>query len=288
MERRNFIKKLGASSLLLHFPMKTLNELSLFKEQGQAMPVLFIGHGSPMNAIEVNEFAQGWSKMAKSITKPNAILCVSAHWETNGTRVCAVPNPKTIHDFYGFPKALYDKQYPAPGSPEFARLTADEIKKTHVELDFEWGLDHGSWSILCHMFPLADVPVYQLSLDRTKPPQYHYDLAKELQGLRKKGVLIVGSGNMVHNLRLMRNAIQPFDWAFEFDSRLKKLITDNNHDALIHYEKMGTVANLSIPTNEHYLPLLYTLAQLNKNESVSFFNEKTVMGSVSMTSLIIK
>jgi 4,5-DOPA dioxygenase extradiol len=187
----------------------------------------------------------------------------------------------------GFPKELFDMQYKAPGAPEYAKMTADAIKKTHVELDSEWGLDHGTWLVLCRMFPLADVPVFQLSLDQTKPPLWHYELAAELRGLRKKGVLIIGSGNMVHNLGLMRWNNEAFDWAKEFDAKLKNFIAEGNHDAVIHYERMGTMANLSVPTNEHYLPLLYTLGLQEKNEQVSFFNEQTVMGSISMRSLKI-
>jgi 4,5-DOPA dioxygenase extradiol len=193
--------------------------------------------------------------------------------------------PKTIHDFGGFPQELFDKQYPAPGSPEYAQLTIDSIKKTHVLPDHEWGLDHGTWSVLCRMFPLADVPVYQLSLDYTKPPRWHYELAQELKGLRKKGVLIVGSGNMVHNLGMMKWNDTTFEWAMEFDSRLKKLMEEGNHDAIVDYEKMGKIATLSVPTNEHYLPLLYTLALQEKNEPLTFFNERTLMGSISMRSV---
>jgi 4,5-DOPA dioxygenase extradiol len=287
MNRRRFIRNFGLSALAMSSATQIIRDLHQMKEQYDRLPAFFIGHGSPMNAIENNEFSQGWRDAGKKLPKPKAILCVSAHWETSGTKVCAVARPKTIHDFMGFPKALFDMQYPAPGSPEFARLTADQIKKTHVELDHEWGLDHGSWSVLCRMFPLADVPVFQLSLDQTKPPQWHYDLAKELKGLRKKGVLIVGSGNLVHNLRLMRINNPAFEWAQAFDEKISGFIADHNHDPVINYRKLGTMADLSVPTNEHYLPLLYTLGVQDQGETVSFFNNKTVMGSVSMRSLKI-
>jgi 4,5-DOPA dioxygenase extradiol len=286
MDRRLFVKNIGLTALAMSGTHELLKGLAEFPEQGETLPALFIGHGSPMNAIENNEFSSNWAAIGKQLPKPKAILCVSAHWETKGTRVTAVASPKTIHDFGGFPQALFDMQYPAPGAPDYAKMTIEEVKKVHVEPDYEWGLDHGSWSVLCRMFPLANVPVFQLSLDYTKPPQYHYDLAKELHALRKKGVLIIGSGNIVHNLRLIRfDNPAAFDWAQEFDLKIKQLIASGSHDSIIHYEKMGTMANLSVPSNEHYLPLLYILALQQKNESVTFFNERTMMGSISMRSL---
>ena len=283
MNRRLFVK----NTALAAFAMSQLDTLLNFPEQDTKLPVLFVGHGSPMNAIEDNAFTAAWEEAGKKLGKPKAILCISAHWETQGTKVTAVPNPRTIHDFMGFPQELFNKQYPAPGAPDYAKLTAETLKKTHVELDSEWGLDHGSWSVLCRMFPFADVPVFQLSLDYTKAPDWHYQLAADLASLRKKGVLIIGSGNMVHNLGLMRWNNQPFEWASEFDNTLRQLILDRNHDALIHYDRLGTIANLSIPTNEHYLPMLYTLALQEKNESLVFFNEQTLMGSISMRSFRI-
>lgn len=251
------------------------------------MPVLFVGHGSPMNAIEDNEFSRTWKTVSKILPTPTAILCISAHWETKGTKVTAMAVPKTIHDFGGFPQELFDKQYPAPGSPLFAAETKNLIRKTNVELDQEWGLDHGTWSVLAPMFPLATIPVYQLSLDYTQPPQYHYDLGKELAALRRKGVLILGSGNIVHNLGRVQWSDQAYDWAIEFDAKAAKLMEDGNHNALIHYESLGNAAKLSIPSNEHYLPLLYTLALQEKNEALSFFAAKTTMGSISMRSVKI-
>ncbi len=287
MHRRQFVKNAGIIAITMSGTRSILNSLHNLDEQDQNLPAIFIGHGSPMNAIENNEFSQSWGKLGKELPRPKAILCISAHWETKGTKVTAMERPKTIHDFGGFPQELFDKQYPAPGSPDFARLTAEQVKKVHIELDDEWGLDHGSWSVLCQMFPLADVPVFQLSLDYTQPPQWHYDLAKELAGLRKKGVLIVGSGNIVHNLRLMRMNNPAFEWAAEFDSKIKNLIIEKNHTDIINYNRFGTMANLSVPSNEHYLPMLYILAQQQKNESVSFFNEQTVLGSVSMRSFTV-
>ncbi len=273
--------------------MNSLKDLQIFgetlKEQGKKSPVLFIGHGSPMNGIEDNEFSQRWAAMGKEIPTPTAVLCISAHWYTSGTFITAMHNPKTIHDFGGFPKALFDVQYPAPGNPELAKEAAKLIQSTSVGLDHDWGLDHGTWSVVKHMYPNANIPVLQLSIDYTKPPEFHYALAKELQALRKKGVLIIGSGNMVHNLRIL-DWHQPdsgFDWAVEMNNTFKKLIETDNHQALINYKNLGEAGKLSIPTPEHYLPLLYILGMKEKNESVSFFNDKTTMGSISMTSVKI-
>ncbi|MBL1409353.1 4,5-DOPA dioxygenase extradiol [Sphingobacterium sp. C459-1T] len=256
------------------------------------MPVLFLGHGSPMNAIEDNEFVRGFKKISKEIEKPRAILVISAHWETRGTYVTAMENPTTIHDFGGFPQALFDVQYPSPGSPELASLTKDIVKSTEVHLDEKWGLDHGSWSVIKHLYPHADVPVIQMSIDYTQPASYHYALAKELAQLRRKGVLIVGSGNMVHNLRMVSwshidTAGYAFDWAKQADDRMKEYIMDGNHQALIDYKKQGQEFVLAIPTPEHYLPMLYSLALQDKNEDIHIFNDQAVAGSLTMTSLKI-
>jgi 4,5-DOPA dioxygenase extradiol len=256
------------------------------------MPVLFIGHGSPMNAIGENEFVSGWRSMGKTLPKPNAILCVSAHWETKSTYVTAMNNPKTIHDFGGFPKELFEVEYPAPGSPELASETKDIVKKSEVGLDSKWGLDHGCWSVLKHLYPDADVPVIQLSLDYYQSPQYHYDLAKELASLRKKGVLIIGSGNMVHNLGMVswENMEVPgysYDWAIEANETMKKFILSNDHKSLIDYKLQGKAFNLAIPTPEHFLPLLYSLALKEENEKIEVFNDKAVGGSLTMTSMKI-
>ncbi|NCU04349.1 MAG: 4,5-DOPA dioxygenase extradiol [Chitinophagaceae bacterium] len=262
------------------------------KEQDQLMPVLFIGHGSPMNGIEDNEFSRRWAKMAGEIPTPKAVLVVSAHWFTKGTHVTAMDFPETIHDFGGFPQALFDVQYPAPGAPELAKETKSLIHSADVGLSHDWGLDHGAWTIIRHMYPKANIPVMQLSIDYTKGPQYHYDLAKELYSLRKKGVLIIGSGNMVHNLRMVAwdkldAPAYGYDWALKMNNTFKELIGNGHHDKLINYSLLGREAQLSIPTPEHYLPLLYTLGLQNDKEDVSFFNDKAVGGSLTMTSVKI-
>lgn len=258
----------------------------------EKMPVLFIGHGSPMNAIEENEFVKGWRDIGKTLLRPDAILCVSAHWETNGTYVTSMERPKTIHDFGGFPQELFDVQYPAPGSPELARETISIIKKTQVGTDFKWGLDHGCWSVVKNLYPYADVPVFQLSLDHYQSPQYHYDLAKELSSLRRKGVLIIGSGNMVHNLGLVawdkfNIPGYGYDWAIEAGEIMKKYILNGDFQQLINYRSQGKAFNLAIPTPEHYLPMLFALALKEENENVNLFNDKAVAGSLSMTSFKI-
>ena len=251
------------------------------------MPVLFVGHGSPMNAIEANEFSRAWTEAGQCLPRPKAILCISAHWETAGTYVTAAERPGMIYDFYGFPQALYEVSYPAPGSPSLAGLVQKAVDMTQVHLDPDRGLDHGAWAVLCRMFPEANVPVVQLSLDRTQDSAFHYRLAKELRPLRDQGILIVGSGNMVHNLGRMAWADMAFDWALEFDKRLERLILSGDHDVIIHYEGLGEAARLSVPTNEHYLPLLYALGLQARGEEVGFFTEKVTLGSVSMRSLKI-
>lgn len=269
--------------------LKSLSNLSDSFSSSERFPLLFLGHGSPMNAIEDNEFVQGWRRAGEKLEKPNAILCISAHWETKGTQVTAMPHPPTIHDFYGFPKALYEVDYPAPGSPELAEETKQTIKSTQVELDHSWGLDHGAWSVVKHLFPSADVPIVQMSLDSSQPPSYHYALAKELNSLRRKGVLIVGSGNMVHNLRILDwgKPNEGYDWAQEANEKMKKHIQDGDHFSLVNYNSGGKAMQLSVPTPEHYLPLLYILALKENDENVQVFNDKTIMGSISMTSISI-
>lgn len=286
MDRRDFI----TGSALSFASMMTLSSFKKITDEekpSETMPVLFIGHGSPMNAIEDNEFSKGWKKTAGELQKPSAVLCVSAHWQTQGTKVTAMEKPKTIHDFYGFPEELNKKEYPAPGSPELAKETKEKVKSASVELDSEWGLDHGAWSVLLPMFPKAEIPVFQLSLDYSKGPEYHFNLAKELASFREKGVLIIGSGNIVHNLGKMEWKETAFDWAVEFDSKIKEAIEKNDTSTLINYSKLGKSAELSVPTNEHYLPLLYAMALRKNDEKISFFNEKTTMGSVSMRSVRI-
>ena len=289
MHRSKFLQIMGGSTVSLStltsldFLLNTLSETAL------KMPVLFVGHGSPMNAIEENEFTLYWKKLATEIEKPKAVLCISAHWLTRGTFVTAMNHPKTIHDFGGFPQALFDVNYPAPGDTELAEETAKLITSTSVGLDHEWGLDHGTWSIVKNMYPNAEIPVLQLSIDYSQPAQYHYDLAKQLGALRKKGVLIIGSGNMVHNLGMVAwdklNESFGFDWAIEMNSIFKKKIEENDHTALIQYEKLSSAAKLAVPTPDHYYPLIYTLGLKEEKDSISFFNDKPVAGSLTMTSV---
>ena len=293
MDRKIFLQSLAIIPIAgAAMKLNALNRITETFGSTEKMPVLFLGHGSPMNAIEDNEFTKGWKEIGKTLPKPNAILCVSAHWETRGTFITAMEKPTTIHDFGGFPQALFDVQYPAPGSPELARETKNLITKTEVGLDDKWGLDHGAWSVIKHLYPNADIPVIQISLDYYQSPQYHYELAKELSSLRKKGVLIIGSGNMVHNLgkavwEKIKEPEYGFDWAIEASEKMKKYIISNDHKSLINYKSQGKAFELAIPTPDHYLPLLYTLALKEDNEKVSLFNDKAIMGSLTMTSLII-
>lgn len=243
-----------------------------------------------MNGIEDNEFSQRWKAMAREIPLPKAVLVISAHWLSKGTKITAMDFPKTIHDFGGFPQELFDVQYPAPGDAALARETAALFSSVPVELDHDWGLDHGAWTVVRHMYPEANIPVLQLSIDYTKGPEYHYALSRELYALRKKGVLIIGSGNMVHNLRMVAwNRLNEsefgYDWALQMNEQFKTLIAEGRHDQLIHYEKLGPEALLSIPTPEHYWPLLYTLGLKGKKDGVAFFNDRAVGGSLTMTSV---
>jgi 4,5-DOPA dioxygenase extradiol len=274
--------------------MNTISDFNRFtnglEENGQLMPVIFVGHGSPMNGIEENEFSNYWKKLAKEIPTPSAVLVVSAHWLTKGTRITAMDFPPTIHDFGGFPEPLYEVQYPAPGNPLLARDTAELVSKTNIEMDHEWGLDHGAWTVVRHMYPDANIPVLQLSIDYTKDARYHYELAKELYSLRKKSVLIIGSGNMVHNLRMvawdrLNESEYGYDWALQMNLKFKELIGNGGHDQLIDYRNLGREALLSIPTPEHYLPLMYTLGLKTNSDEISFFNDKAVGGSLTMTSV---
>jgi 4,5-DOPA dioxygenase extradiol len=289
MRRKDFIKTITGTALMM-----TMGSFQNFRdeleEQGQKMPLLFLGHGSPMNGIQDNIFSQGWKQLALDIPIPKAVLVVSAHWLTQGTHVTAMPNPRTIHDFGGFPKELFEVQYPAPGDPTLAEHTRNLISKTTVGLDHEWGLDHGTWTVIRHMYPQANIPVLQISIDYHQPPQYHYELLQELADLRKKGVLIVGSGNMVHNLRMvawehLNKESYGYDWAIEMNELFKKYIGEGNHQPLIEYPKLNHAAQLAIPTPDHYYPLLYILGLQDKNDPVQFFNDKVVGGSLTMTSV---
>jgi|ERR1044071_818406 4,5-DOPA dioxygenase extradiol len=256
----------------------------------QRMPAIFFGHGNPMNALLGNEYTEGWAAIGKGIPRPLAVLCVSAHWYLPGTLVTAMPAPRTIHDFGGFPRELYEVTYPAPGSLELASRVRELLAPVSVGLDQRWGLDHGTWSVLCHVFPEADVPVVQLSIDETQTARFHYDLGKRLAPLRDEGILIMGSGNIVHNLHAYawgRHVVEPLDWAARFDARARELMLANDHAPLVNYEQLGRDATLSAPTPDHYLPLLYVLAQQREGDEVSFPVEGFDGGSISMLSVQI-
>lgn len=290
MRKRQFIQTLTSFTLgSLAMNLQSLYQYGQSLSSTPKMPALFLGHGSPMNAIEENEFVAGFRRIGANLPTPRAILCVSAHWETKGTWVTAMPNPRTIHDFGGFPQALFDVQYPAPGSPDLAAETRALLHPTEVGLDQHWGLDHGAWSVIKHLYPQANIPVVQLSLDYTQPPAYHYALAKALNALRYKGILIVGSGNLVHNLRLVAwNKLDEqfaFDWAEEASMKIKQAILQQDHRVLEQYTQLGEAVKRAIPTPEHFLPVLYTLALQEKNEEIQFFNDKPVAGSLTMTSI---
>ncbi len=290
MKRAAFITTITKGVIAMTTLSAFKNFTSSLNDQEQLMPVLFIGHGSPMNGIEDTEFSRRWTQMAKEIPTPKAVLVVSAHWFTKGTQITAMDFPKTIHDFGGFPQALFDVQYPAPGNPVLAKETSELLHSANITLDHDWGLDHGTWTVVRHMYPEAKIPVLQLSIDYTKGPQYHYDLAKELYALRKKGVLIIGSGNMVHNLRMvawdkLNDQEYAYDWAKQMNNKFKELIQAGDHNPLINYTGLGKEAMLAIPTPEHYLPLMYTLGLKTNKDSVSFFNDKAVGGSLTMTSV---
>ena len=278
------------------FTMQNLSDLQRLANSlavTDKMPALFLGHGSPMNAIEENQFTKSFREVAKSIQPaPRAIICVSAHWFTKGTRVTAVNMPKTIHDFYGFPQELFKVQYPAPGHPALAQETAQLLGDYHATLDHEWGLDHGAWSVIKHMYPEANIPVLQLSIDSTKPAPYHYELATRLKALRHKGILIIGSGNIVHNLRMidwanMNKDDYGYDWAAEVRTAVNRCILDHDYQPLLNYHRQGSAWANAIPTPDHFLPLIYTLGMQDKGEAPSLFNDKLLGGSISMTSVLV-
>lgn len=294
MKRSTFIKTGGLAAIASITGMSTLSALvSLGNSLAPSprMPVLFIGHGSPMNAIEDNEFSKNWHKLGKDLPRPKAILSISAHWLTDTTKVTGMAQPKTIHDFGGFPKALFDAQYPAPGAVDMANLTKQLLVASHVQSDDTWGLDHGTWSVLLPMYPAADIPVYQLSIVYNQPPEYHYQLGQQLSKLRDKGVLIIGSGNLVHNLGRIdwQNTGMKYDWATEFDTKFANWIDKGDHASLMNYQKiLGSTATMAHPTYDHLLPLFYILGLQQKNEQVTYFNDIFQMGSISMRSMIIQ
>lgn len=270
--------------------LSSLHQWSFEKDSSDKLPVLFLGHGSPMNAISDNEFVRSFSKLGETIEMPRAILCISAHWMTEGSWVTAMEHPKTIHDFGGFPKELYEVQYPALGDPALADYLSSTIKDTDIHKDTHWGLDHGAWSVIIHLYPKADVPIIQLSIDMTKPAQYHYELAKQLYFLRRKGVLIIGSGNIVHNLRMLdweksEQTGYGYDWALEVRNDVNNALLNSNHQKLIDYKKQGSAFQLAVPTPEHYLPLIYCIALQDKQDNIAIFNDKALLGSLTMTSV---
>ncbi|MBP8823852.1 MAG: 4,5-DOPA dioxygenase extradiol [Flavobacteriales bacterium] len=292
MDRKAFLRSLAGLPLAASaMKLRAFQQITGTFAKSERMPVFFLGHGSPMNAIEENEFVQGFRLMGAEVPRPQAVLVVSAHWETRGTQVTAMAHPRTIHDFGGFPQALFDVQYPAPGSPELAEETQHLVKSTPVGLDHSWGLDHGAWSVVKHMYPHADVPVIQMSIDHAMKPQQHYALAQELASLRDKGVLIIGSGNMVHNLRMVAwdklDESYAFDWALEASGMMKQAILNGDHRPLIDFHAQGRAFDLAINSSEHFLPLLYALALQGKEEQVTLFNDKPLAGSLTMTSVKI-
>lgn len=288
MNRRDFLSTIP---IMLTSAQQLLNEVSAMPPT-PLMPAFFIGHGSPMNAITDNKFTQDLAKSTRNLPAPNAIMVVSAHWLTRGTFVSTNKFPKTIYDFGGFPKALSEVKYEPLGSPEYALQAKTLLDQSHaIQTDDHMGLDHGAWSILKHMYPKANIPVFQLSIDVSKPAKYHYDLIKQLAALRKKGLMIVGSGNIVHNLgRVNWNnpTAGPYDWTVEFDTYVKNNLESGDHMALVDYLKAGTSAQLSVPTNDHYLPMLYILGIQQKNEQLKFIHHSFDMGSISMRSFMLQ
>ena len=256
----------------------------------EVLPTIFFGHGNPMNALADNSYTRAWSNLGKSISTPKAILSISAHWYFPATAVTADPAPRTIHDFGGFPTELYQVQYPAPGSLDLAHRVQELLSPQTVTLDNSWGLDHGTWSVLCHAFPDAQIPVVQLSIDKTQPAQFHYELGQRLRQLRSEGVLIIGSGNVVHNLHTYawgKHLVEPFDWAVRFEKQLRELLLGHNHERVVAYETLGRDAILAVPTPDHYLPLLYVIGAGQEAEAVTFPVEGVDGGSVSMLSVRI-
>jgi 4,5-DOPA dioxygenase extradiol len=264
----------------------------------QPMPAIFFGHGNPLNALLQNAYTDGWATLGKALPRPTAVLCVSAHWYLPGTAVTAMPRPRTIHDFGGFPRELYEVNYPAPGSPALAQrvrqllspLLMSGSPAAEVALDQTWGLDHGAWSVLCHVFPEAEVPVVQLSIDETRPPRFHFELGKLLQPLRDEGVLVIGSGNLIHNLHSYawgKHDVAPFDWAVRFETQAREMLLQGNDERLVDYEALGRDALLSAPTPDHYLPLLYVLGLRRPGETVTFPVAGFDGGSISMLTIQI-
>jgi len=289
MDRKDFLTALSVLPLsAIAMQLKDLERITETFGGSERMPVVFIGHGNPMNAITDTLYSRSWAELGKKLPQPKAILCISAHWLTNGTAVNVNAQQSTIHDFGGFPDELFKVQYPAPGAPEIARTVIQEVKSVKVQEDKEWGLDHGAWSVLKHLYPKANVPVFQMSIDYGKSPEYHYKLGKELSALRNRGVLILSSGNIVHNLGMVswNEPNKKFDWAIEFDTLVKEQVLKNDPLPLIQYQKNARLAQLAHPTNDHYLPLMYTLGLRDPKDEVTFLTETIDMGSISMRSIL--
>jgi 4,5-DOPA dioxygenase extradiol len=256
----------------------------------QPMPAIFFGHGNPMITLSNNDYTRGWSAVGAEVSQPKAVLCVSAHWYLPAMLVTAMTTPRTIHDFGGFPRELFEITYPAHGDPDLAKRLQDLLAPISVGLDERWGLDHGTWTVLRHVFPKAEIPVVQLSIDDSQPPAFHYEIAKKLAPLRDEGILIIGSGNIVHNLRAYswdQPNVKPLDWAVRFDRHVRKLLLKGEEIQLIEYDKLGKDALMSAPTPDHYLPLLYVIALRRENEPVSFPVEGFDGGSMSMLTVQI-
>lgn len=291
MNRGSFIRSLSIAPLLMKLStLKGLENWAESQSYSERMPVLFLGHGSPMNAIEDNQFVREFQSISKTLPIPKAILCISAHWYTKGTKVMSSSLPRTIHDFVGFPEKLFQVQYPAIGEPKLAREVNELLQSQHSMLSEDWGLDHGAWSVLIHLFPHADIPVVQLSIDYTKPASYHFELAGLLKNLRKKGVLILGSGNIVHNLGMIdwqnyEKDNHGFDWAQEVREKTNHAILNRDFKFLVDYAKNGHAFLNAIPTPDHYLPLIYAAALADKSDRIELFNDKLLAGSLSMTSV---
>jgi len=289
LKRRNFIKLLGLGAVATGGLYSLANAVNKLEDLKQKFPVLFIGHGSPLNAVQNNEFTRSLTQMGRTLKKPRAILCISAHWMTKGTFVHINEKPKMIYDIGGFPGELYKIKYPAPGSSHFARLTQTLATQGIIRQDSQWGFDHGNWSVMKWLFPQADVPLFQMSLDYTRPAQYHYELSQQLIRLRKKGVLVIGSGNITHNLNNFARDVNasPVEWAQEFDEITRRAINKQDHKKLINYQSMGASAKLAIPEPSHWLPLIYALGLQTDNDSIDHFYEGMQHGTFSMRSLKI-
>jgi 4,5-DOPA dioxygenase extradiol len=293
MNRRNFIKTtgiIGLTSAYMNDLRAFTNAVSEWKDVDAIMPVIFIGHGAPLYVLDDNKYSIAWKKIGQTVPKPTAILSISAHWLTPGkTLISASPKPKTIHDFGRIDDRLFEMQYPAPGDPKLAQEIAQKITRVDVDLDHDWGLDHGTWCVLHHMFPKADIPVLQFSIDYSKGAAFHFELANQLSFLRKKGVLIMSSGNIVHNLRQLKfPETASYEWAIEFDEKAKQLMDTGDFESLLNYEKLGKAAQLSIPTPDHYFPLIYALGLKSEKDIISYPIDGISYGSTSMRSLIIK